>query len=250
MKEMFQTKWLTFIGFLLTFSWFGLLLSLPATTLKNINYLSLNELGDLLAGTVAPVAIFWFIVGYFQQGKELKQNTEALKIQAAELKNQVEETKALVEQTSYQAKIMEDERNLVFESKRPRFVCERSYFRLESTGAEGGIVIHNKGEIAIHFWASCEVASKCDFGPKLFEKNVTGEGYINIKFKINPTFPVKIKFGYQTILGETFEFEGRFSEDEEKMKSFFSVSPTKIIPPENPSHQIKGSSGSLSGYYF
>ena len=58
--------------------------------------LKLNELGDFLAGAVAPLAFLWLVVTVFQQHRELKYNTEALKLQAEELKHQVEETRALV----------------------------------------------------------------------------------------------------------------------------------------------------------
>ncbi|GAA5181415.1 hypothetical protein GCM10023345_04880 [Acinetobacter kookii] len=39
---------------------------------------NLNSLGDFLAGIFAPVAFFWLILGYVQQGKQLDQNTKAL----------------------------------------------------------------------------------------------------------------------------------------------------------------------------
>jgi len=51
----------------------------------------LNELGDFLAGAFGPLAILWLVLGYFQQGIELRQNSEALHLQAAELKNSVEQ---------------------------------------------------------------------------------------------------------------------------------------------------------------
>lgn len=40
--------------------------------------LKLNEIGDLLAGIFAPLAFLWLILGFFQQQKELRLNTEAL----------------------------------------------------------------------------------------------------------------------------------------------------------------------------
>ena len=69
-----------------------------------------NEMGDFLAGVTAPVAFLWLIVGYFQQGDELRQNTKALRLQERELKKQARalrqqasETKRLVSVTSKQA---------------------------------------------------------------------------------------------------------------------------------------------------
>lgn len=51
-----------------------------------------NEWGDFLAGTVSPLALIWLVAGYLQQGKELKQNTEALMLQHKELAEQVRAT--------------------------------------------------------------------------------------------------------------------------------------------------------------
>jgi len=62
-----------------------------------------NEVGDFLAGVVGPLALLWLILGYFQQGEELKQSTEALRLQAEELRNSVSQQQALVEVTKKQA---------------------------------------------------------------------------------------------------------------------------------------------------
>ncbi|MDV4263329.1 hypothetical protein ACG9XY_12440 [Acinetobacter seifertii] len=64
----------------------------------------LNEVGDFLAGVFAPLAFLFLYLGYSQQGKEMQQNTAALKLQAIELKNSVNEQKRLI-------KIYEDEQN-------------------------------------------------------------------------------------------------------------------------------------------
>ncbi|WP_155496376.1 hypothetical protein [Comamonas testosteroni] len=56
--------------------------------------LKLNEFGDMLAGFVGPVAFLWLILGYLQQGEELKENGKALKLQAEELNRSVEEQRA------------------------------------------------------------------------------------------------------------------------------------------------------------
>ena len=53
--------------------------------------LSLNELGDFLAGAVGPLALIWLVFGYMQQGEELKQGTKALELQTEELKNSVDQ---------------------------------------------------------------------------------------------------------------------------------------------------------------
>ena len=59
--------------------------------------LDLNELGDFFAGVMAPLAFLWLIVGYFQQGDELKNNTEALKAQVKEYRDGVERQDRMLE---------------------------------------------------------------------------------------------------------------------------------------------------------
>ena len=51
--------------------------------------MDLNAVGDFLAGAFGPLAILWLVLGFFQQGIELRQNSEALHLQAKELQNSV-----------------------------------------------------------------------------------------------------------------------------------------------------------------
>ncbi|MET3052123.1 hypothetical protein ABXV19_09890 [Pseudomonas alkylphenolica] len=57
--------------------------------------LPLNALGDFLAGAFGPLALAWLVFGYFQQGDELRQGTEALRLQATELNNSVKQQSEL-----------------------------------------------------------------------------------------------------------------------------------------------------------
>ena len=85
------------IGVFLTLAFFCFWAGLVYSRFSDFAALSLNELGDFLSGTVGSVALLWLVLGYFQQGKELKNSNEALLMQAAELKNSVEQQKELVE---------------------------------------------------------------------------------------------------------------------------------------------------------
>jgi hypothetical protein len=58
--------------------------------------LKLNELGDFLAGSFGPLAFAWLVLGYLQQGRELKLSSEALQLQAQELKASVEQQGSMV----------------------------------------------------------------------------------------------------------------------------------------------------------
>lgn len=64
--------------------------------LPELYSLKLNEIGDFFAGAFGPLAIYWLIIGFLQQGLELKLNTKALELQAKELKDSVEQQKELV----------------------------------------------------------------------------------------------------------------------------------------------------------
>ncbi len=51
-----------------------------------LKLLELNSLGDALAGAFGPLAIWWLVLGFFQQRTELRQNSDALSRQALEQK--------------------------------------------------------------------------------------------------------------------------------------------------------------------
>ena len=65
--------------------------------LNQLRDLELNQVGDFFAGIIGPVALLWLILGFFQQGIELRNSVETLKLQASELRNSVEQQKQLVE---------------------------------------------------------------------------------------------------------------------------------------------------------
>lgn len=70
---------------------------LAAIRFDELICLDLNELGDFLAGAFGPVALAWLVFGYFQQGDELRQGTEALRMQAEELNASVQQQVYMVE---------------------------------------------------------------------------------------------------------------------------------------------------------
>jgi hypothetical protein len=56
-----------------------------------------NEFGDFLAGVFGPLFLLWVVLGFLQQGEELKYSREALLLQAKELKASVEAQKNMGE---------------------------------------------------------------------------------------------------------------------------------------------------------
>lgn len=89
-------------GIITTIIYTGIVICFRWDSLPTLKTIGLNEFGDFFAGVFGPVAIFWLILGFHQQGKELKQSTEALRLQATELNNSVAQQKELVNVTNEQ----------------------------------------------------------------------------------------------------------------------------------------------------
>ncbi len=76
--------------YLLGFTWFIF------GRLPQLQTMELNSVGDFLAGAFGPIAFFWLILGFMQQGAELRVSADALRMQADELRASVEQQTALV----------------------------------------------------------------------------------------------------------------------------------------------------------
>ena len=87
---------------------------------------SLNEWGDAFAGFFAPIAFMWLVLGYLQQGEELRNSTKALNLQAEELRSSVEHQGQLVEISRQQVRqelhALQEDQNRRREAARPIFV--------------------------------------------------------------------------------------------------------------------------------
>lgn len=113
-------------GLLTTVLWLGTMAALFFWSNTQANQLKPNEWGDFFAGVFAPLAFLWLVLGYLQQGEELRLSTEALRLQAEELKNSVEQQRELVEVTRQQVEgereALAYERQQREEEARPSFV--------------------------------------------------------------------------------------------------------------------------------
>lgn len=92
------------IGWTLTVLWLVTIVAYIWSGWSTFISLGFNEKGDFVAGAFAPLAFLWLIIGYFQQGEELKQNTLALELQAKELRNSVEQQSKIAKSTEDQVR--------------------------------------------------------------------------------------------------------------------------------------------------
>ncbi|MGQ7814620.1 hypothetical protein ACUTAH_02905 [Metapseudomonas furukawaii] len=92
-----MSRFLAGIGIFLTVAYLGFVVWLIGNPVLDLRGLDLNELGDFFAGIFGPLAILWLVLGYFQQGIELRQNNVALELQAKELRSSVVQQTEMVE---------------------------------------------------------------------------------------------------------------------------------------------------------
>ncbi|WP_052535404.1 hypothetical protein [Candidatus Phaeomarinobacter ectocarpi] len=72
-----RTRWKT-IGFGLSAGYAAVFVLLVVVRWDDASGLELNELGDFLAGLFAPLALLWLVLGFFQQGEELRLQAKEL----------------------------------------------------------------------------------------------------------------------------------------------------------------------------
>jgi hypothetical protein len=93
---------MSIFGVITTIAYIGIIAAIRWESFPELATMPLNEFGDFFAGVLGPLMLFWLILGYIQQQKELRQNTAALELQADELKNSVEQHKEIVKATKEQ----------------------------------------------------------------------------------------------------------------------------------------------------
>ena len=152
----------TSLGVAATCIWLLAVAYLALRDLGALASMSPNEWGDFLAGSFAPLAFLWLVLGYLQQGDELRLSTEALRLQADELKNSVQQQRELVEVSRQQ---VESEREaLAFERRLREDLSVPNFSVLGAGGAFRGdghslyqFSISNTGHDATGFSAKLEL---------------------------------------------------------------------------------------------
>ncbi len=114
---------LTIVGLLLTFFWLLLIATFVFYRWEDLGNLQPNEIGDFAAGVFAPLAFSWLVLGYFQQGEELRNSGQALWLQGQELQNSVEQQRELVnvtrEQLKFESEVLTAQRDEIIRNSQP-----------------------------------------------------------------------------------------------------------------------------------
>lgn len=107
-----------------------------------------NAFGDFLAGIFAPLAFLWLVLGFHQQGEELRNSADALRLQGEELRNSVEQQRELVnvtrEQLTFEVEASKDQREALFWNARPNLQLEVGSYVGEDTNVYCTFYLSNR----------------------------------------------------------------------------------------------------------
>ena len=175
---------------------------------RDFRLMTFNELGDFLAGASAPLAFLWLVLGYFQQGEELRLNTKALQAQEDELKHLVEQNVLLAQNSDRQAAASESiavatntaqDREIQRQSSaaQPMIVYRKAH------NFTGGVTItvENVGGMAKGAAASCDGPLTLELAAPIHWAN--GEN-ASIRIQMpSLKFPIDFRLTYKNIFGES-----------------------------------------------
>lgn len=163
-----MSKRLGLVGALVTLIYLGALAFLTLERWPKLLTMDLNAVGDFLAGAFGPIAIVWLVLGFIQQGEELRLNTEALKLQADELRQSVAQQRRLVE-------LNNEEQAARREYAKPKFAVQGSQLLKNAERTLVQLDVQNHGATTTDVRVSLE--PQCEWGDLLSEQ-VLREGDI------------------------------------------------------------------------
>lgn len=126
------------VGFWITGVWLLLVAAYVVADFAAFKALEPNALGDFAAGAAAPLAFLWLVLGFFQQGEELRHSADALWLQGRELQNSVEQQRELVnvtrEQLQFDSEMLRAQREELTRNSQPLLQIESGGNMSSSTG--------------------------------------------------------------------------------------------------------------------
>lgn len=199
----------TAVGVVATIIWTAIVGWLLLEKADSIPSLTLEQWGAFLGGITGPVAFLWLVLGYVQQGEELRLNTEALRLQQQELQHQVAETAALVKHTESQARAaidaLEIERKRYSDATRAQHTHAQLLLQHTGgvhTGSGGELVFVNAGGRARSIVATIAPSGGVSMNPA---DVLQAGGSGRISYNGVTEFPLVISLRYTDDFGDVME---------------------------------------------
>jgi hypothetical protein len=209
-----SSKRLHIVGFVITGFWLAGLAIYLVSNFETVWSMPPNEHGDFMAGAFAPLAFLWLVLGFFQQGEELRHSGRALWLQGRELQNSVEQQRELVnvtrEQLAFESEMLNEQRAELVRSTRP-------LFRLADAGSAPGIDGKRSFRVRI-----INVGRRCtDFkvylngnhfqnAPRVLEPELSYDLSILLHPKDVTVIPLKLTYIDERLNSGSAEFEMHF----------------------------------------
>jgi len=220
----------TVLGILLSVAWLATAVLLLLMETDKTRAMTPNEWGDFLAGVFAPLAFLWLVLGYMQQGDELRLSTEALRLQAEELRNAVDQQRELVavsrQQVESEREALEFERTLRQDLSLPRFSVSEAGGSFSGTGRSTyNFRLSNAGHAATELVVTVALADGSRLhllDAPLFDKGAQRQFTIERESALEQdghTLTLDFKDGLGRKLREEFKF-GRASVDARALLTF------------------------------
>jgi hypothetical protein len=147
-----------------------------------------NDFADFLAGCFAPLAFLWLVLGFFQQGDELRNSVAALRLQGEELRNSVEQQRQLVDVTREQLGL--ERANLQSEAETAVRRAE-PIFHISCGIKQGSRIREGDGFLPARYYSKFTVSN---MGAECRRLEFSDGGTSNIKF---PSFPKDNRFDFR-----------------------------------------------------
>lgn len=190
------------IGWLFTALWLAGLIAVVVFNSDSATGLNLNEWGDFLAGACAPLAFFWLVLGYFQQGKELKLSREALMLQVKEFSNFVDQQRLLLAATKEDVELNKRDLKIRYETEKFRaqpiiYIHEQSVYDGREMSIHSVDLI-NTGHSILHvkivFPSEFSTTSESYWDRWDYQKTKTLRMERDDPLKVGQTFQVNLTF--------------------------------------------------------
>lgn len=151
--ELRRTK--TVAGVVLTVLYIGAFVAYVIAQRRAFIEMSSADFGTFLSGVFAPLAFLWLVLGFFQQGDELRHSADALWLQGEELRNSVEQQRQLVaaqrDQLAFDRERLEAERQEIQRQSRPEFVFVSRGYSTSGNITNVHLVVLNRGRACTDF---------------------------------------------------------------------------------------------------